>query len=34
LENLLNWLFDVLGLDYGERKLLLLCVGRRGCPGF
>ena len=34
LENLLNWLFDVLGLDYGERKLLLLCVGCRGCLGF
>ncbi len=34
LENLLNWLFDVLGLNCGERKLLLLCVGRRGCHKF
>ena len=34
LGDLFEWLFDVLGLNCGERKLLLLCVGRRGCHKF
>jgi len=34
MEDLFNWLFDVLKLTQGERKLLLLCEGYKGCLGF
>jgi len=34
LGELFEWLFDVLKLTQGERKLPLLCEGYRGCLGF
>ena len=34
LKGLFEWLSDVLKLTQGERKLLLLCEGYRGCLGF
>ena len=34
LEDLFGWLFEVLELTRGERRLLFLCEGCRGCRKF